>query len=588
MTGVNATSSVTKGQWFPLNVTNLKYQAADFDLQSASDLVVNLVSSLGSKYSLSYNITAYNELSAVCDGSIPAGSYFLEITCTLESKSYRMRSPSAVVKITTATTPSTAQKTVVSGDDWELTADCEMKEGAAESYMALLEKTRKACADATTAANNAASQVGDAVAAATQAKALADEATESASAAASAANTAKTNVESTEKSVENAEAKRVTAESARATAESKRAEAETARANAESARSEAETTRETKENARNQLETARCQNEDTRQLNESSRRGDEASRISNETARQTAENKRADAESKRASAEETRASNENTRKSNESTRQTNETTRQSNEDARKKAESSRVEAESDRATAEQGRVSAEETRASNETARQKAETARAEAENAREAACTKVVNSANTAAANAKADYIGDDNYVYKWNSTKQTYEKSSVYAKGGQGIQGIKGDAGKDGSSFNVVFKYNGFTVDVLDYDTVKAATTNPTFEADFYQTGAAYNVAKAVMTSYDSDGSVLGSAITVTQADKITSDGGNLYLSKGCVAVEVKLYTNASDTTPVFTRSCTVIKYATTINTLIDKVAALEKRVAALEASSSTSSAS
>jgi len=250
MTGVNATSSVTKGQWFPLNVTNLKYQAADFDLQSASDLVVNLVSSLGSKYSLSYNITAYNELSAVCDGSIPAGSYFLEITCTLESKSYRMRSPSAVVKITTATTPSTAQKTVVSGDDWELTADCEMKEGAAESYMALLEKTRKACADATTAANNAASQVGDAVAAATQAKALADEATESASAAASAANTAKTNVESAEKSVENAEAKRVTAEQGRKDAESERVTAEQGRKDAESERVTAEQGRKDAESER--------------------------------------------------------------------------------------------------------------------------------------------------------------------------------------------------------------------------------------------------------------------------------------------------------------------------------------------------
>ena len=41
---------------------------------------------------------------------------------------------------------------------------------------------------------------------------------------------------------------------------------------------------------------------------------------------------------------------------------------------------------------------------------------------------------ANTAAANAKADYVGDDNYVYHWNSTTGQYQKTNLYVKGDTG----------------------------------------------------------------------------------------------------------------------------------------------------------
>lgn len=133
--------------------------------------------------------------------------------------------------------------------------------------------------------------------------------------------------------------------------------------------------------------------------------------------------------------------------------------------------------------------------------------------------------------------------------------------------------------NSLSIVFKYNGYAVDVLDYDTVKAATTTPTFEADFYHAGAAYNAAKAVMTSYDANGTILGSAITVTNANNVKADGGSLYLSSGCTAIEVKLYAKASDTTPVFTRSCTMIKYASSIVSLTNSVADLQTRVESLE---------
>lgn len=133
--------------------------------------------------------------------------------------------------------------------------------------------------------------------------------------------------------------------------------------------------------------------------------------------------------------------------------------------------------------------------------------------------------------------------------------------------------------NSLSIVFKYNGYAVDVLDYDTVKAATNTPTFEADFYHAGAAYNAAKAVMTSYDANGTILGSAITVTNANSVKADGGSLYLSSGCTAIEVKMYAKASDTTPVFTRSCTMIKYASSIVSLTNSVADLQTRVESLE---------
>lgn len=52
---------------------------------------------------------------------------------------------------------------------------------------------------------------------------------------------------------------------------------------------------------------------------------------------------------------------------------------------------------------------------------------------------------------NAKIDYIGDDNYVYRWNPSTSSYEKTSIYVKGDkgdQGIQGVKGNTGDTGAT--------------------------------------------------------------------------------------------------------------------------------------------
>lgn len=71
-------------------------------------------------------------------------------------------------------------------------------------------------------------------------------------------------------------------------------------------------------------------------------------------------------------------------------------------------------------------------------ARQAAQDADAAAELANEKAQT-----AEMAAANAKADYVGEDNYVRRWNPVTQQYEKTDIY---------VKGDRGSD-------FTYDDFT---------------------------------------------------------------------------------------------------------------------------------
>ena len=42
---------------------------------------------------------------------------------------------------------------------------------------------------------------------------------------------------------------------------------------------------------------------------------------------------------------------------------------------------------------------------------------------------------ARLAAINAKADYVGQDNYVYHWNASTQLYEKTNILVKGDHGV---------------------------------------------------------------------------------------------------------------------------------------------------------
>ena len=44
------------------------------------------------------------------------------------------------------------------------------------------------------------------------------------------------------------------------------------------------------------------------------------------------------------------------------------------------------------------------------------------------------ITDAQTATANAKADYVGDDNYIYHWNASAGAYQKTSIYVKGDPG----------------------------------------------------------------------------------------------------------------------------------------------------------
>ena len=98
------------------------------------------------------------------------------------------------------------------------------------------------------------------------------------------------------------------------------------------------------------------------------------------------------------------------------------------------------------------------------------------------------------------------------------------------KGIQGEKGD------SYSIVFLLNDVPVDSLNFDDIKSMEgTEVTLEADFYNQGAAANIAQASIACYDSSGSVMGSPIEANNTDSVTVDAGNLYLSKDCKYVTV-----------------------------------------------------
>ena len=237
--------TITRGQWFPLTIGNISYGGAAFDLQGATDVSASLVSTLGARSPLKFEITAYNELSAVSDGSLSAGKYFIEVGCKdVDGKSYRMKSPEAVIEVSSSTTPSVGSTSVrVSGDEWELTADVEMHEAQARTYMSLLEEARQKAVEAADKASGILDGVTKAVEDA--GKAVAD------------VNKAKTlSEEQTTKAAE-AEQGRVTAENARVAADQDRESAEAERASAEKARADAETARKSAETQRAEAETQR-------------------------------------------------------------------------------------------------------------------------------------------------------------------------------------------------------------------------------------------------------------------------------------------------------------------------------------------
>lgn len=143
--------TITRGQWFPLTLGNIQWQGAAMDMTTATDINVALVSALGIRKMMKYDVSAYNELTCVQNGDVSAGKYSIEITCKdAEGRSYRMCSPSPILEIspTTAVSDAALSKMQVTGDMWELTADVEMHEAAARTYMSLLEEARQQALDA--------------------------------------------------------------------------------------------------------------------------------------------------------------------------------------------------------------------------------------------------------------------------------------------------------------------------------------------------------------------------------------------------------------------------------------------------------
>ena len=177
------------------------------------------------------------------------------------------------------------------------------------------------------------------------------------------------------------------------------------------------------------LEVKLNESEALRAKSEEDRSEAEMKRVESESKRQESELERIEAETSREKAEEERASSELTRDRNESNRKKAEEARVEGEGIRTANESERVQAELERVSAERVRVLNEESRLFSESSRVLAEEARAE-----EHAKLKAESIAATESAQDTANhptYIGEDNYVYKWDKNTKTYNKTSVYVRG-------------------------------------------------------------------------------------------------------------------------------------------------------------
>lgn len=166
-----------------------------------------------------------------------------------------------------------------------------------------------------------------------------------------------------------------------------------------------------------------------------SKKQDEAIKLEEES-RNLAEKAREKEEEARKLAEKAREKGEEARNLEEQSRAAAEKGRSDAEVLRNRAEEARNQAEQARNLAEEARNLAEEARKLAEDARVKAETARVEAEKLRQENTASAIQRADDATAKATEiaehpTYIGEDHYVYKWNTATKQYDKSNIYCKG-------------------------------------------------------------------------------------------------------------------------------------------------------------
>lgn len=89
---------------------------------------------------------------------------------------------------------------------------------------------------------------------------------------------------------------------------------------------------------------------------------------------------------------------------------------------------------------------------------------------------------ARLAAINAKADYVGRDNYIYHWNATLQQYEKTDINVKGDQGVsvesvEQIQTSTESEGVNIVRVTLSNGTT---SDFEVRNGKAITPTFDVE------------------------------------------------------------------------------------------------------------
>ena len=319
-------------------------------------------------------------------------------------------------------------------------ASAETARAEAESTRVTEAKASKdACDAATTKANTAATAANESAAKADTATAKLTEQQQKVETAISNSETATADAQQATEDTLASKAAIEEDEATRQANEKTRQANETTRQSQESTRQSQESARVTAEKARATAESARATAESTRESNESTRKTNETARQTAETARAKAETSRADAETARAKAETSRADAETARAKAESSRVTAESSRVSAETSRANAESSRVTAEKSRVTAETSRVTAESARATAETQREKDFASSKSACDTATAACKTQTTECKTQTdlaeeQNQHPTYVGDDNYVYKWDTTTKAYVKTSLYLKGDNG----------------------------------------------------------------------------------------------------------------------------------------------------------
>ena len=137
-----------------------------------------------------------------------------------------------------------------------------------------------------------------------------------------------------------------------------------------------------------------------------------------------------------------------------------------------------------------------------------------------------------------------------------------------------VEAETEREKHSIDIVFKYNGVAVDVLDYDTL-AASTKHKFEVCVYKNGEPYEVGSISVAEYSIDGKFVDDTFSAA----IRSSHSLMYLRDNAAYIEASAFDNDENGGGLLAmRSCAIIHYNSNVQTLTDRVNELEKKLDAI----------